>query len=350
MNRSILLTLLLCSALLAFFEEDEDRAAKTLQVPKVQRHVKVSVVKPKAADVPIETHVRGVVEAAMEYSVNAQAEGILHNRVMNGTRVEKGAIIATLENPRLNNALRLAKSRIRLFRGEIDIEKNRLKSIEEMLHLGIVSNNDYLMQQNLLKDKMLMLKQAESEMENLIIQKHKAVLKAPVPGFVSNLAAEGNYIGFGGMICRIQSHKVRITLFVTQSVARTLHRGEAVHLAMGAKTVRAVVRQILPITSDNLVHIIADPKESLPLGLNLEAAIVTEKQSGWILPKAAIVLVQNRPAVFIIDNSVAHLHFVTVQKDMIDKVLVSDHLRSSDAVALKNAYMLHDRTVVEVVP
>ncbi|BDY12297.1 hypothetical protein [Hydrogenimonas cancrithermarum] len=67
MNRSILLILLLYSMLFAFFEEDEDTVAKTLQVPKAQRHVKVSVVKPKAADIPIETHASGVVEATMEH-------------------------------------------------------------------------------------------------------------------------------------------------------------------------------------------------------------------------------------------------------------------------------------------
>ena len=343
------LIFLISTSLFGFFDDDEESAAQILQIPKEARHVKVSVITPRPADMPIDITVGAVVESVLEHSIDVQAEGVLHTRVVNEQRVKKSEIIATIEDRRRKNDLRIVKNRITLLQSEVEIEQKKLISAKEVLKLGIISTNDYLTQKSILKEKQILLQSARNREQNLQLQNQKSIIRSPVSGFVSQLAADGSYVAYGSTICRIYDENVQIRLFVPIHYARALHQGEKVELANDGKTIDAVITEILPKTTGNLVDVIAHSASSLPLGLNLQVRIVTHKRSGWIIPKDSIVLVQNRPAVFLIKKNKAALHFITVEKDMIDKVLATDHLQEEDKIALKNAYMLHDGTIVEVV-
>ncbi|WOE69966.1 efflux RND transporter periplasmic adaptor subunit [Hydrogenimonas thermophila] len=312
-------------------------------------HVKVSVVEPKKAELPIEVKVRGIVEAEMAYGVNTQAEGILHNHVINAQKIEKGNVIAILENPQLKKSIGRLKEQIELIQNAINIENKKLKSAKEMLDLGIISNNDYLSQQNRLNSKKLELTKAKNKLEKMTIQYKQLVIKAPFSGFVTELKADGSYIGYGGYVCKIQSQNMQVRLFVPHLFAKKLYTGETVSLKVDDQTIKAKIVEILPKTTDNLVNVIAKPNKPLPANLNIEADIMTKKISGWIIPKQSIVLIENRPAIFIIERGFAKLHFITIQKDMVSGVLVSDRLSPSNKIVLKNAYMLHDGIAVEIV-
>jgi len=316
---------------------------------QTSHHVKVSVIEPKSAELPIEVKVRGVVETEMSHSVTTQAEGILHNRVINAQYVKKGDVIAVLENPQLKKSINRLKEQIRLIQDTIDIEDKKLKSANEMLTLGMISNNDYLSQQNRLNSKKIELNKAKNELESITMQYKKHIIKAPISGFITALRADGSYIGYGGDICKIQSSNMQVRLFVPHHFAKELYRGKTVSLNVDDQTIKAKITEILPKTTDNLIHVIAKPNQSLPANLNIEADIMIQKINGWIIPKDSIVLIENRPAIFIIKNGIAKLHFITVQKDMIHEVLVSDRLSSSNKVVLKNAYMLHDGIAVEII-
>jgi RND family efflux transporter MFP subunit len=329
----LILTLIFCNTLFALSSH----------------HVKVTVVKPKKAKLPIEVKVRGIVESEMAHSVNTQAEGILHNRVTNAQYVKKGDVIALLENPQLKKRIDRLKEQIRLIKDSIDIEDKKLKSAEEMLNLGIISKNDYLSQQNRLNSKKIELTKAQSELENLTMQDRQQIIKAPISGFITELKADGSYVGYGGYVCKIQSQNMQVRLFVPYLFAKKLYRGEIVSLHLDNQTIKAKITEILPKTTNNLVNVIAKPSQPLPANLNIEADIITKKIEGWIIPKESIILIENRPAIFIIKNGIAKRHFITVQKDMVSGVLVSDRLSPSDQIVLKNSYMLDDGMAVEIV-
>ncbi len=351
-KRSLLifsLLLLFSSSLFAFFEDNDEETAKTLQVPKQERHAKVSVVFPKNATIPMSQTVTGITEPRQKITINTLSEGILHVKSFNGELVQKGDVVATISNAQQKSTMTILKSNIKLLRQQLLAQKSKLQSAKEMMKLGILSKNQLLDQQNLLEGTRISLNQAKIELNRLELQNSASAVKAPVAGYVDSLLPDGSYVAYGQTLCKIIDAHVQIRLFVSPLFAKELHIGQKVNIKEQGISAQAKIIAILPQSSDNLLDVIALPSQPLPVGLHIEAQIQTAQTKGWIIPKDAIVLVQNRPALFLIKKGKAALHFVTVEKDMIDKVLITDHLKAEDQIALKNAYMLHDGAIVELI-
>ncbi len=342
------LLLLFSSSLFSFFEDNDEETAKALQVPKQERHVKVSVVSPKIANMLMSQTVTGITEPHQKISINTLSEGLLNVKSFNGQLVKQNDVIATVSNPQRRNAITMQKSTIKLLHKQVLAKKSKLQNAKEMMKLGILSKNQLLDQQNLLEETNIALNQAKTKLDKLVLQDSSSIVKAPVAGYIDSLLPDGSYVAYGQTLCKIIDAHVQIRLFVSPLFAKELYIGQKVNINEQGIIANAKIIAILPQSSDNLLDVIALPSQALPVGLHIEAQIQTAQTKGWIIPKDSIVLVQNRPAVFLIKKNNATLHFVTVEKDMIDKVLVTDHLQADDHIALKNAYMLHDGAIVEV--
>lgn len=347
-KRTLMLLLLLSLQLFAFFEEDETPEA-TLKVPKEVRQVKVRVTTPSRSEIPVGFTAQGQVEPAVSVAVNARSEGIFHPVVALSQSLSRGDKIGELHDPARTLQIKALTSKVRLLKSQLSIERKKTDQSKEMLQLGILSENAVLAQESALNEREMLLLQAQNDLARLQLLQNEQVIAAPADGYVETLAADGSYIAYGAQVATLSSKEMMVRLFVEPLYAESLKVGQTVTLILSSREVPATLTAILPQSSSNLIDVIARPSVTLPAGLQLSARISTEKVQGWILPKSAIVLEQNRPAVFLIKGTTARLHFVTVQKDMLDKVLVSDHLTSDDAVVFDNAYMLHDGETVEVV-
>jgi len=334
--------------LLAFFDEDEN-TEKTLQVPKEVRHVKVSVISPTYSDQVIGIDVRGQVEPAVSRMVDARSEGVFYPTVENAWHVLKAEEIGKLYDRRREMQIEALDSRSQLLKEQIAIESQKMSQNQEMLDLGIISENVMLSQRSALKDRELQLLQTRSELRRLKLLEKEKTVYAPSDGYIQGLAARGSYITYGAQVATLISKKVNVRLFVDPLFADAIGVDQPVVLHLSSREVNATITAILPQSSSNLIDVIATPSQPLPVGLQLSAVIETEAIEGWVIPKSSIVLEQNRPAVFVIEERHARLHFVTVQKDMLDRVLIVDSLKADDKIADKNAYMLQDGATVEVV-
>ncbi|MBU1643058.1 hypothetical protein KKE54_06825 [bacterium] len=351
MNKKIPVFLLLIALpLFAFFNDDDDKPDQTLQVPKEQRHVKVSVVSPQSSEAVIGLNTRGVVEPAVALSINAQSDGIFHSKTAVSSYVNKGDKIGVLTDPARTMQLSALRTKIALLKEQVGIERQKGKRNKEMLDLGIISELDILVQESAIREKELVLEQSENDVARLLLLQKGQNIYAPTSGYVRSISADGSYIGYGAQVAAVTSSAVIIRLFVNPAYAKSLHIRQAVNVMAPTGEINATIAAILPQSNSNLIDVIAKPSQTLPVGLQIEATIQTGSLQGWIIPKASIILEQNRPAVFVIKDNVAHIHFVDVQKDMIDKVLVNDHLNADDKIAYKNAYMLNDGAAVEVLP
>ncbi|MDD2357325.1 MAG: efflux RND transporter periplasmic adaptor subunit [Thiovulaceae bacterium] len=314
-----------------------------------ESHVQVSVVTPMNSDMNIQIDVQATSEATSSYIVNTPFDGVLHTRVLNTQKVKKGQVIATIENTQMSNNKETAKYNLLVEKKQLEVEAKKLQVSHEMLKLGVISSNDYLSQESMLNEKKIALSNAKSEFVNVDELIKKSVITAPVSGYISQLQADGSYLTYASPICKIENENVHIKLFVPLYYVKNLKIGQNVTLHVSGNIIQAKISQILSTTTNNLVDVIATTKATLQTGVNLEASIQMQSQSGWIIPKDSIVLVQNRPAIYIIKDHIAHLHFVDVQKDMINKVLIVNHLNKDDKIAFENSYMLEEGTVVEVI-
>lgn len=339
---------LLVLSLLAFFDEDESE--KTLQVPKEVRHVEVSVISPKHSALVVGIDVRGQVEPAISRQVDARSEGIFYPSIEISQHIKKGQLLGKLIDRRRELQIDALHSRTLLLHEQISIESQKMSQNQEMLDLGIISENIILSERSMLNDKKLMLLQTQDELRRLRLLKKEQAIYAPSDGYIQDLAAKGSYIAYGSQVVTLISKETNIRLYVDPLFADALQIGQPIILHHVLHDVNATISAILPQSSNNLIDVIARPAQTLPVGLQLSATIQTDAIKGWIVPKSSIILEQNRPAVFVIKDSIVRLRFVKVQKDMLDHVLIDDTLQANDKIVVKNAYMLEDGVTVKVMP
>ena len=124
--------------------------------------------------------------------------------------------------------------------------------------------------------------------------------------------------------------------------ADKLKVGTLANIQSSYKNTPATIINILPTSTNNLLEVMAIPENSLPLNLQVNATIYLKSLNGLTLPKKAIVLVENHPAIYIIKDGIAHMKYVEILRDMVDSVLIKNTLDKEDQIAVKNSYMLHD--------
>lgn len=312
-------------------------------------HLQVSVVLPKQETMSIDVDVQGTVEEQDAHIITAPYEGVLHVRVLNLQKVKRGQLIATIENTDMRSGFALSKNETDLLKAQYTLEKQKEKSSAEMLKMGLISNNDYLAEQALVNDKKIAYITAVSKHGTLKKQLQKSSIVAPISGYVTDLLTQGTAVSYGMNLCKILGGRQIIRLYVPSYYISSMHEKQKLKLIADANEIDATITQILPKTTDNLVEVIASTPSQLPSGLNIGAKIPLKTVKGWVIPKESVVLIQNRPAVYIIQNNVAHLHFIKIQKDLVNKVLVTDDLHKNDKIAYENAYMLDEDMQVEIV-
>ena len=313
-----------------------------------QSHVQISVVYPKQETMSVDVDVQGSVEERDPHIITAPYEGVLHVKVSNSQLVKKGEVIALIENPDMQNRLDLSSKELFLLKDQYKIEQQREKNSAEMLKMGLISNNDYLAEQTILNDKKMAYLNRSSEHSTLHKLFSKSSIKAPINGYITDMISDGSAVSYGASICKILGGKQQVRLFVPSFYIPSLHVKQKLRIQTGSNTVDGVITQIVPKATNNLVEVIASPSSQLPVGMNIQAKIAISKIQGWVVPKESIVLVQNRPALYLIQHNVAHLHFVKIQKDLVNKVLITDDLKINDKIAYENAYMLDEDAQVEI--
>ena len=341
-----LLLVALSLQLLAFFEEDEMQSV--LQVPQKVRPVTVTTVAPKRSTMPLTVMVPATVVSGEAISVAVRSEGEFVPKVSLYQFVHRGGVIGGLKNPMRTLQIQGLQAQLKLIDRQIAQAKQQQKHHKEMLRLGIMSEDAFLMASDALRQKELERTKIFNALSQQILLQKGEVIRAPEEGYITSLAPSGSYLTYGMQAASMNPTRIIVRLSVPFFYAMRLKPGQPIRLESSFANISAAITAVLPNSRSNLIDVIAKPEKNLPVGTELQAKLMIRNVEGWIIPKDAIVLVQNRPALFLIKKSKAILHFITVQKDMIDKVLVTGHLKTDDQIALKNAYMLHDGATVEV--
>jgi len=344
MNKLLLLLLMALPAL-ALFDEDEQQV---LQVPVEVRHVVVKTVHPKPSVDAISLHVYGQVESSANRAVTSLSDGLFKAVVQSGDTVKKGETIGYLQNHiRATNITNL-RTEITLLREQITLSKQEIARNKEMLKMGLVGENALYVLRNELNQKRVTLQQREHQLKLALLNESAQTVRASDDAIILSVATSGSYLPIGAVVATLTSTRAIVRLFVEPFFAQHIQSGQAVVIESTNQTFPSHIETILPISRANLTEIIAYAPPSIPIGTNVEASIALKGIKGYIVPKSAIVLFQNRPAVFLLELAHAKMKFVTVEKDMIDSVLLSDTFKKEDQVISTNAYMLQDGATVEV--
>ncbi len=311
--------------------------------------VEVSTITPKKETLDISLSATGTVIAKNQTVITAQTTGVVHFLVSNNAQVSKGALIAKVTDKPREQKLALLKVKLSVQKEQIKIEKQKLYTAQDKLNIGVGSKNNYLSQKIVLSQAKERDEVMKNEYNRLLIEEKNAQIHVPLSGTIINLNPNNSYVNYGSTIATLLDKNNVVKLFVDASMIGKVKKGMSVSLKSSYKNCKATILSILPKSSNNLIEVIAEPKEKLPLNLQLNAEIIVKNSTALLLPKEAIVLEGNHPAVYVVDEkNMAHLFFVTIEKDMQTKVLIKETLPKEAKVVLKNAYMLHDNIKVTV--
>ena len=310
--------------------------------------IEVNVIKPQQDKQALTVEADGEVVAENQNLIIAKATGVVKLFVSNNSNVIKGDKIAQILDERRGQSLQLLKTKLSLARNEIKSQEAKLADAQAMYKMGVGSKNNYLNEKVLNEQLKENFQTLNAEYEILKLEQNNSLIYAGEDGTLTNLVASNSYISYGAPLGTFIGKKRLVKLFVDSAYVDKMGVGTLVNIKSSYKNTRATIVNILPASTNNLLEVMAKPQNILPLNLQVNANIVLNSLNGLTLPKSAIVLIENHPAIYIIKDGVAHLKYVDILKDMVDKVLIKHTLDKESQVAVKNSYMLHDGLEVTV--
>ena len=309
----------------------------------------VSVTHALKKSLPLTLQATAVVVAKNQSVITTQTAGVVHFFIAQNAFVSHGDLIAKVSNPLRQKRLQFLKNRVALQTNELNTERRKLKNIKEKYTMGVGSKNSYLSEKIAFSQLKEIEENTQNEYDILLQEQLNAAIYAPKDGVITNLSANNSFIHYGEKIASLLSRDNFVKLFVDAAYAQKIKKGMLVKLQSSYKNCTATIINVLPKSSNNLIEVMAKPTVKLPLNLQLNAQIELKILTGVLIPKEAIVLVNNHPAIYLIDEkNIAHLFFIEIQKDMIQSALIKNTLPKNARIALKNAYMLHDNLEVSV--
>jgi len=318
-------------------------------LPILAISAEVSIITPKKETLSIGLSATGLVVPKNKMLISVKSAGVVHFLVSNNAEVSKGELIAQIVDEPRDKKLELLHNKLISQENQVKIEKQKLSTTSDKLKMGVGSKNSYLSEKIALSQAKERYEAIKNEYNTLLLEEENAKIVAPTSGTLTNLNPNNTYVSYGTAIATLLDESNVVKLFVDASHIEDVKKGMSVSLQSSYKNCEATLISILPISSNNLIEVIAEPKEKLPLNLQLNAEIILKQSTGLLIPKEAIVLVNNHPAVYVLDEkNIALLTFVSIEKDMQTKALIKETLPKDAKVVLKNAYMLHDNVEVSI--
>ncbi len=311
--------------------------------------LEISAVHPHKSAYTVTIDVDGVVESKNAEAVSVKREGNIHFIVANSSKISKGDLIATLTNTLADKKIEFLKKRLDSLKDEILIQKQKLKTTQDKNRMGVGSKNIYLSEKLSLLQIQQRYDTTQNEYQILLFKLKNSSVYAKKSGVITDIIEEGSYVTYGSKIATIINQNSLVKLFVDAVDVQSIKNGMRVKLQTDYKTYNATILHVTPKSRDNLIEVIAKADKKLPIDLHVSAKIVLKEAEALAIKKESIVLVQNHPCVYTIDDkNTAHLHFIQIIRDMIDTVIIKNTLPKGAKIALKNAYMLHDNLEVIV--
>ncbi len=311
--------------------------------------------------IPVETHqvqqgeiastyqTTAILEAKQEAFVVARASGIIEEiLVEEGDYVEKGQILARLDKERYE--LSLAKARADL-RG---IEQE-LAKMDKVYSQKLVSADAY--------EKLTAQFQSASASVRLAeLDLKEATIRAPISGFIAERNAKvGNLTESfqrERMFHIVQQRELQGIVYLPENQLLQIRKDQPAQLtvaALGNTQMPAFVERISPVIDAStgtfkVTLRVPNALDALKAGMFSEVSLqYATKTNATLLPRKALVSIDNQQSVFVVRDGVANKVTVTTGFEQGDMIEVVTGLTGTESVVITGHQNLKDASPVEVV-
>jgi len=288
----------------------------------------------------------GTVKPWKALNVVAEVNGkIVEKRVSEGQRVQKGDILARIDERDYQNALASAKAAYRV------AEANR-KRIEKLYQQKVGT-------QSQVDDIIAQARTSKAAMDNAALALERCAIRAPFDGVVNRFHIEaGQYLAIGDPVAEVlQMDRVKIEVGIPESDVDKVRRLEHFSVridALGGRTFSGT-RHYLYQNSDNFARLynleiaVENPhNEILPDMFTRVEIIKTEVPDGLGVPLYSLINRRGMDALYIVRDGMAQ--FTPVETGILDGWLVeiSKGLKPGDQVIVVGQRQIDDGEKVNV--
>ncbi|MFP4022921.1 MAG: efflux RND transporter periplasmic adaptor subunit [Thiohalospira sp.] len=288
-----------------------------------------------------------VQKARLVFKVN---ENIRQINVKNGQWIQKGQILARLDN--FNQQLQLEKAKNNLLKAEIELKDILFAHSPETADTAEI-NPEVLKTargRSGYNDARFALREAEYNLEH-------SVLKAPFDGIISDIQVkENNYSAKSDYFAVLMDTRQMETSFgILETELEMIAVGTAVEVipyAFPGKKFAGSIHEINPSVDDNgmiqVVAIVQNPEGILLDGMNADIIVKKKIPGQLVVPKEAVLDRQGRQMVFTLKNdSIAQWVYVETGLENLSRVTITDGLSNGDTVIVTNNFNLGHDVVVK---
>ncbi|MFP4041801.1 MAG: efflux RND transporter periplasmic adaptor subunit [Bacteroidales bacterium] len=290
----------------------------------------------------------GTLEALQKSGLRLKVSGVLQEiKVSNGEKVEKGQLIARLDDYSLKNELQKAQTQI---------EKARVNFQDVLIGQGYDPEDTASVPKSFLRIAKVKsgLADAQTDLKKARYRLESSSLYAPFTGVVANIEKKKfDNIDSGEEFCTLINNEwYHVKFSVLESELDEIETGKKILIRpLAGGEFEGIIDQINPVVDeDGLVTIrgkVRNTNGRLMEGMNTKVLAKTELQNKLVIPKSAMVLRQNKEVVFTVQNdSIATWNYIETGEENSRYYTVEDGLKPGDTVITSgNINLAHESTV-----
>lgn len=307
----------------------------------------VTVTQPVIENITQNFEVNGTFQASHELNLSSEVSGRISTvLVKNGDHVNRGQVIARIDNEQVNIDLNLAR---------INLEKlkNDLEKYEDMLKSNAVNRQQ-------VEEVRLNVKNAESKVATLERQLRISTITAPIQGNINSFSIEvGSYLSPGSKIAEIvdvNTLKMNVQLLDNEVVR--IHEGQKVKLVADLYPETSFEGKIISVGSkaDRArrfnVEIELKNTQKFPLKAGMTGKALFESENNkkaMTIPVKAIVGGTQDPKVFVVNGHTAKMKSITIGAMNEGKAEVLNGLDTSEQVITSGQVNIVNGSRIQVI-
>jgi HlyD family secretion protein len=289
----------------------------------------------------------GTVVAWEELPVSAEVAGLAITEVLvdEGDRVEKGQVLARLNDVQLQAQIEQQQASIREAAANLEAAEAELRRGQELAARNAISRQDVESRATAAKTAEARLAVAQAGLSQLDAKLDQTSIVAPADGYISKKSAVLGQV-VQAFIVPNSAQRWLPNTFSNVLVLSLCLTGPA------GRAIEAEVRAIAPIvdarTRLGTVYIALPPDSGLKPGMFARAEIADDRPMALAVPQKALVWRNGRNAVFAVHNGKASLRPVKTGMRRDGWIEITEGLTPGDRVAVDGAGFLKDGDSVRV--
>jgi membrane fusion protein (multidrug efflux system) len=266
--------------------------------------------------------VSGEIRAERDATVRAEIGGsITQVAVQEGQGVKAGTLLGRIETRTLDDARQSATSSLRSAENQVAVARREMERTEKLVQAGALAARDLDIARNNVTAAEAQLADAKSRLASTERQIADTVLRAPIPGVVSNRYVNaGDVVSIGTELFRvIDPSSMRLEASVPSEDLSLLRVGADVEFSVRGYEqpfrgrIQRIAPQADPVTRQVPIFVsIPNVGGRLVAGLFAEGRVVTQAADGLVVPANTVNMLGASPWVLRVTNGTTERVDVTL--------------------------------------